>query len=212
MSAQFHLPGNQGGHGPVRRQSFLDERGRARFHRFFFALYPDADTAERICRLAHGYRRRQGLSGWPMTAERLHLTLNPVHAGRELDDREVAWVIEAAARVTRPSFLVGLDHIVSWRGGPRPLVLVGQDGTIGVEMLQAAIHLALRQAGLARRPRRELRPHVTLLRDEAETPTEFVGPVRWRVREFSLVHSPHGESRHEVLGRWALETSTAPRQ
>lgn len=212
MSERSHLPGNDTGQGPVRWQSFLDERGRACFHRFFFALYPEAETAERIYRMAHGYRRQRGLRGWPTAAERLHVTLCPVHVGRELDGQELARVAQAAALVTKPSFVVGLDHIVSWRGGPRPLVLVGQDGTIGVEMLQAAIHVALSQAGLTRRPRREVRPHMTLLRDEAQTPTEFVGPVRWRVRDFALVHSPHGESRHEVLGRWALETSTTLRQ
>jgi 2'-5' RNA ligase len=31
-----------------------------------------------------------------------------------------------------------------------------------------------------------------------------VEPIRWVVREFVLVHSLLGQTRHEVLGRWAL--------
>jgi hypothetical protein len=33
---------------------------------------------------------------------------------------------------------------------------------------------------------------------------QYIAPVRWKVREFSLIHSLHGLAEHVCLARWTL--------
>ena len=177
-----------------------------RFHNIFFALYPDDETAERAVALTHRFRRRYSLSGRPMARERLHITLNPVGGAYELPTRLIDQAMEAAAKVRMPPFVVGLDRAVSWNSqGPRPLVVVGDEGDIGARMLYDRLHVALRQTCLVKPGKRSITPHMTLMRDPVETPETFIAPMRFAVREFRLIDSPYGESRHNVLGRWPLE-------
>jgi RNA 2',3'-cyclic 3'-phosphodiesterase len=44
--------------------------------RLFFAIFPDADTAARIARLALQLRSEHGLRGTPLKQERFHVTLH----------------------------------------------------------------------------------------------------------------------------------------
>jgi 2'-5' RNA ligase len=175
-------------------------------HRIFFALYPDAQTAERIARLTDSLRRRRGLTGRPVGQGRLHISLNFLGVHAERPDPLIARAMQAADGVSARSFVVAVNQVVSWKGAPgrRTLVLSGDDGVVGVLELHAAIHAALAQAGLARGPTPIIQPHLTLLRDQIETPEEFIDPLRWTAREFALTHSPYGESRHDLLGRWPL--------
>jgi 2'-5' RNA ligase len=150
-------------------------------------------------------RRRRGLTGRPPGRDRLHISLN--FLGRFSSAPPAALVdgaAEAAAGVSARPFVVALDRVQSWNGDPRPLVMIGDDGVIGVINLHAAIHAALTRAGLAHGPERAITPHLTLLRDQLKTPEEAVDPIRWTVRDFALVHSRAGEGRHHILGRWTL--------
>ncbi|MDB5423023.1 MAG: 2-5 ligase, partial [Phenylobacterium sp.] len=114
--------------------------------------------------------------------------------------------IAAAGAVRMPPFTVALDRVGSWgRGvGQRAIVMWADDGVIGVRLLHAAIHEALAAAGSVRGPEPGLEPHLTLWRDKAEAPLEFVEPISWRIEAFVLLDSVWGEGRHEVLGRWPL--------
>ena len=171
----------------------------------FFALQPDAQAAERIVGLAGELRRRHGLRGRATPASRLHLSLNFIGAFRGPPTRAVMEKAAAlAGKVSSPAFAVTLNHVESWKGDPHPLVLLGDEGVIGAELLHRAIHKALVSGTMA--PRREpaFWPHVSLLWDKAEARREFVEPVSWMAREFVLLDSPYGEGRHEVLGRWPL--------
>jgi len=47
-------------------------------------------------------------------------------------------------------------------------------------------------------------PHVTLLYDGRVVTERLVEPIRWTVREFVLVRSLLGKTRHIVIGRWPL--------
>ena len=55
-------------------------------------------------------------------------------------------------------------------------------------------------------PRREAEivPHLTVTRDKAAMPETFVEPLSWKVDEFVLIHSVHGEGLYSVAGRWPL--------
>lgn len=177
-------------------------------HRLYFALHPDAEAAEAIAALTGDLRRRWGLAGWPVPPDRLHISLNFVGKSTAPPPVEVIAQASAVASTVRGRpFAVGLDRVASFRGDPgrRPLVLLSDDGVVGVHALHATLHKALADAHM--RPRKEpvIVPHLTLLRDPAEAPETFVDPVQWMVREFVLIHSVQGQGRHNVMGRWTLE-------
>ena len=70
---------------------------------------------------------------------------------------------------------------------------------------QKALGLSMAHAGLGKQVARQFNPHVTLLYDRALAPEAPVEPVSWTVSEFVLIHSLLGQTRHIVLGRWALQ-------
>jgi len=179
------------------------ERGR---HYLFFALRPAAEAAERLCGLAADLRKRCRMTGRPVAPDRLHISLNFVADLAAPDPQVVDRASAAVAGVAFPAFAVALDRMVTWgRGeGARPIVMRSDDGLLGVEGLHRTLHGALAQAGLAPRRERAFEPHLTLLRDKAVVPLEFVDTVAWTAREFVLLNSVRGEGRHEVLGRWPL--------
>ena len=133
------------------------------------------------------------------------MSLNFVGSFRGPPTRAVMEKASALAeKVSCRAFAVTLNQVESWQGDPRPLVLVGDDGLIGVRLLHTAIHKALAAGTMAPRREPEIWPHVSLLWDRGEAPPQFVEPITWKVRDFVLLDSPHGEGRHEVLGRWLL--------
>ena len=175
-------------------------------HKVFLALQPDVAAAQQIAGLTAEARRSHGLSGKPISAERLHISLNFVGDFRGPPPRAV---IDKTKKVVggltggRP-FLITLNRMESWNGDPHPLVLTGEEGVIGVEELHADLHKALAAAGMAPRRPLQITPHITLLYDRREAPAVFVEPVTWKAREFVLLDTVVGEGRHEVLGRWPL--------
>lgn len=181
-------------------------RGDEAPHNLFFALRPNQETAALIADLIEALRWRDGFTGPEVTPERLHITLNPLGGHPRLPQGVIARACEAVSRVRMRPFVVALNRVVSFEnaGRRRPLVLLGEDGVIGVHALYSAIHSAVADAGLARRSEPGLTPHLTLLRDSRAIAEEYIAPIRWQVREFVLIDSRYGESRHEILGRWRL--------
>lgn len=178
-------------------------------HRLYFALYPDAQAAEAIVTLIADLRGRLGLTGRPVDRERLHISLNFVGRGAAPPPAElIAQASAVAAAVRARSFAVGLDRVASFRGDRerRPLVLLSDDGVVGVLALHETLHKALADAHMLPRKEPVIVPHLTLLRDPVEAPETFVSPVRWMVRDFVLIYSIEGQGRHNVLGRWTLES------
>lgn len=177
--------------------------------RLFFALYPDAHTAQRIVELAQRTRAAHGLRGKPLRADRVHVTLHHLgdHAG--LPGVLVEAASEAAAAVVMPPFAVSFDRVASFpgRAGKRPCVLRGEDEHSNEPQyaFQRALGERLQARGLGRHVERRFLPHVTLLYDERLLPPEAVDPIGWSVREFVLIHSLLGRTEHRVLGRWSLD-------
>ena len=156
-------------------------------------------------RLGEGLRRQHGMSGRLTPTARLHLPLNFVGSFRGPPTRSVMEKAAALAdKVSARAFAVTLNQVESWKGDPHPLVLLGDEGVISVQLLYAAIHKALAAGTMAPRREPELWPHISLLWDSAEAPRQLVEPISWIAREFVLLDSPYGEGRHEVLGRWPL--------
>jgi 2'-5' RNA ligase len=174
--------------------------------RLFFAVFPGASAAQRIARLGEELRYRHGLRGKALASDRLHVSLH--HVGdyvRPPDGTIVAAACDVAASVRMPSFAVEFNSAVSFRGrrDNQPFVLHGDDGIIGLTMLQQSLGAAMEKAGLGRSAVRYT-PHVTLMYADRFVAEQAVGPVGWTVREFVLVHSLLGRSRYRPLGRFAL--------
>jgi 2'-5' RNA ligase len=167
--------------------------------RLFFAVLPDEETAARIAERARHLRISHGLTGKAVRREHFNVTLCPVGDGSRLPRDVVDCVKERAASVTMPSFRVSFDRAESFRNGA--LVLRGNDGMIGLEVLQQRLSDAL---DASPRPARRFTPHVTLLRDQHRVPEQPIELIEWTVRELVLVHSLLGSAPHRHLARWTL--------
>jgi len=167
--------------------------------RLFLAVLPDAETATRIAETARHLRISHGLAGKPLRPEHFHVTLRLVDQGFGFSPDTVASVKEHIARAVMPSFRVGFDRAESFKNGA--LVLRGNDGVIGLEILQQRLSDALDgRPGKAHR----FTPHVTLLRDDYRVPEQRIEPIEWTVREVVLVHSLIGRTTHRHIARWSL--------
>jgi len=185
--------------------SFLEPAEPAR-DRLFFAILPDADTAERIGDLAQRLRGEHELKGRPVATDRLHVTLHFLGDYSGLPTDIVANACEAAAGLAQQAFYVAFDHVVSFSSTPRnrPLVLRGGEGLDALILFQRDLVLALGTVMQGRRSSASLTPHVTLLYDDKSVAEQKVELIGWNAREFVLIHSVIGEGRYRPIGRWEL--------
>jgi RNA 2',3'-cyclic 3'-phosphodiesterase len=177
-----------------------------RLDNIFFAVRPDAAAADQIHDIATSISSEFGMRVRLLDRLCLHVTLHGVGEYEGLPCSRIAQAIEAAGFVSMPAFEIGFDRAMSFGGNGqnRPLVLRGSDGHAELRRLHRLLGEAMRRAGLWRTVRSSFTPHVTLLYDSQIVAERAVPPVRWTVREFVLVHSPQGHSRHNRLGRWEL--------
>jgi 2'-5' RNA ligase len=171
----------------------------------FFALKPDAEAIVGAGRIVSGLRGMHGFTGKALMPERLHVTLLPIGGFPELRDEDIEAVKTAAAAVKVEPFEIVFDRVASFNGGSvRPVVLIGTTGAAEAKILQRFLVEEMRKVGLYFRRMPHLTPHMTLLYDRRIIAEQPVAAVRWTVREFVLVHSHHGRSRHVSLARWPL--------
>lgn len=168
--------------------------------RLFFAVLPDADTAGRIAENAARWRADHGLTGKPLKAEHLHVTL--CHVGDYGDSPTPEFMdslAERAATLVMPAFRAEFDHVMSFKNGA--FVLTGDESTIGLEILQQRLSDALDPTP---RPARRFTPHLTLLRDGRHVAEQAVERIGWTAREVVLVHSLLGQTTHRHVARIPL--------
>lgn len=171
--------------------------------RLLFLVYADHTAAEAAVEKGRDLRREYGLRGTPILPRHIHSTLwhvcddfcPPPH------DLIVA-LVGRASGVSMPVFRVSFDSVESFNGGA--LVLRGEDGVIGLEMLHEHLKAALGIKG-TKVDRPSFVPHLTLLRDKHRLLSSMpVEPIEWTVSEFVLVHSLLGKTTHRVLARFPL--------
>lgn len=183
-----------------RRHAGIRRAGPRVTDRLFFAVVPDAGTAETIAQRAAGWRARRGLTGRLLKAAHFHVNLAPVHEGNGLPDAgEIEGWMARVREMPMPCFRVAFDRLASFANGA--LVLTGEEATFGLEVLQQRLSDALDDTP---RPARRYTPHVTLLRDGRHIEAEPVEPIAWTVREIVLVHSAIGQTTHRHLMRLPL--------
>jgi len=173
--------------------------------RLFFALLPDAAAAEQAMAIAHALKVACRLKAKPPARRRLHVTLHHLgdHAG--LPSEIVAQAQAAAAQLCHGPFDVHFDRAESFLSRRRTLPLVLRGGrVIPLIAFQHALGEALARAGLKRFVSPRYTPHMTLLYDARYVAARAAGPLLWQARDFVLIHSLLGRTRHAVLGRWTL--------
>jgi 2'-5' RNA ligase len=174
--------------------------------RLFFAVFPDDTAAGQIAAAASGLRDENRLRGRPLETGRFHVTLHHVDDYLGLPPDVVDAVSAAAETVRSAPFEVEFDYAASFSGRPgnRPFVLRGGAGLDALKAFRGKLAEALVRTGVGRKPSAQFVPHVTLLYDHLAIQQRPVEPIRWIVREFVLVHSLLGRTRHIPLARWPL--------
>jgi 2'-5' RNA ligase len=175
-------------------------------HRYFFGIYVAAETASHLTNITRDLRRRHRLTGEPLLADRLHITLH--HLGDyDVERKSIATMgIEAGKIVHTAPFEVEFDRIMSfWGKNSMPLVLCGSEGIADLKAFQRSLGESMAKAGLGKYVEKNFTPHVTLLYDDRRVDEHPIEPIRWVVKDFVLIHSLLGETKHTVLGRWAFQ-------
>ena len=167
----------------------------------FFSIFPDQAAAVRIANTAEHFRRAYGLKGAPLLTDRFHVTVQGLGNYDGLPRSVVAKAIEAGAAVASMPFQVAFDRVTSFAGSDA-LVLRGGDGVDGIVMFHHALGVAMRKSGLSAGS--QITPHITLSYDGCRIEEQFIEPIRWTVRDFVLVHSLRGRTKHIPLERWHL--------
>lgn len=172
--------------------------------RLFFALFPDAPTAARIVEQAMALRSRHGMTAQVQDAARMHITLQHLGDFAGVPQHIVQSASTAAASVANAPFEVTFDRAVSFGGNPKalPYVLLGAENA-ALQTFNKTLAAAMAKALLP--PDKTFTPHVTMLRDRVAAPETSIAPITWTVREFVLIHSLLGQTRHIPLARWTLK-------
>lgn len=176
-------------------------------NKLLFLAQMDALTAGPVDALIDGVREADGLTAPAIPIERRHVNIHHIGNFPEVWDEVVTPARAAGDTVAMPQFVAAFDRLSSFRGahGNNPVVLLGDDGVIGLRILHRVLGAALERTLAGRwQPRRFFTPHVTLLYDRQRIGERPIEPVCWTVREFLLVNSLVGLGRHEVLARWTL--------
>ena len=168
----------------------------------FFALLPDEDAARRIEQLVADFRQAHGLTG---ALRPLHVTLCDLTV-RENIQKTIDVAAKAAEAVTAAPFRIAFNRATRFGSGKsnRPFVLMGDDGVTGAARFRQALSFELRKADLGTSTA-TFTPHLTLLYDKALPGDQDIAPIEWTAREFVLLRSVVGQTRHEMLGRWPLQ-------
>lgn len=173
-------------------------------HTYFFALFPDSATRDRIAVAAASVQQRWRLRGRLVDPARLHLTLHFIGrfeaAQADLETRAQA----VGAAMTAAPVAFALDHALSFARprGKAPCVFGVADGAARLENLAARLEAAMAPVNDAGRP---FRQHLTWLYSSDRIDGAYpIAPIAWRARTLSLASGVAGESAYRILARWPL--------
>ena len=132
----------------------------------FFAILPEPDAAGDSEKLGARLRTHYGLSGRPISAKQLHITLNPIANYAKPLEYDVSAAMQAAATIEAAPFEVTFNRVQSFRGGEQaPLVMRCAEGVAPLTKLQKALLAALKTTGYVPQGSSSFTPHITLLYD-----------------------------------------------
>ena len=176
----------------------------------FFACRLASEAFSRVADIRDELRRAHGLRATAISPQRLHVSLLGLCEGDGVPSELIAAACRAAASVAMAPFDIVFDRAMSFsnRRAARPLVLLTGGGDASLAGLRNGLCEAMTAAGLdsgfGRRVSPHFVPHMTLLYDRRMVAEQAVEPLHLTVRDFALVHSLAGRSRHIELARWML--------
>ena len=173
--------------------------------RLLVVLLPDPKTAERVALRAHELRKQHALRAKPLETSRFHLTLHHLGNYPTLPKEIIAAASVVGQSLRFAPFDITLDHAMTLdNGGSRlPFVLTG-DSMSALKKFHQTLSHEMKKAGLGRWTQFSFTPHMTLLYDEERVEKHPIEPITWVARELVLLHSEHGNTKHNVEGRWPL--------
>ncbi|AKK67096.1 2'-5' RNA ligase family protein [Xanthomonas translucens] len=177
----------------------------------FFAVLPDAATAQRMFALGERVRAAHGLRGPGLPVERLHLTLHYLGEYAGMPPRLLQQAHAVGQALAAAPFELCFDRVLSFggRGRARPLVLHGDGEPPALRGLRDALQQRLLHQGVATRAEAAYVPHITLAYDALAVPLQAVPQVRWTVAAVSLIRSVQGQGRYLHEATWPLSAAAA---
>lgn len=177
--------------------------------RLFFAVVPPAVAQGRIMQRIQLLRAEFRLTGQPLSASCLHISLHGLGdywAG--LPKAVVEAAMRAGGKVSAPPFEVSFERAMSFyrRQRTRAFVLRTRDGTAALSGLHRALGDCMKAEGLGNQITSHFTPHMTLLYDARLVDEHVIEPLRWDVTELILVHSLIGQRKHVHLAHWSLRS------
>lgn len=178
--------------------------------RLYFALLPPPEIAEQVERYLSNMHKVYHLTEAQRPVEVLHITLFMMSDLRQhMPQRLIDSALAAGETVQAEQVPVSFDRVARFGKHARAaIVMMNKRGG------SRGIHALTRQIAEAAQKRKcpSLRlkmPHMTLAYSATAVPDiPLPVPFTWIAREFALVQSFHGETRHSYLGRWPLLPGT----
>jgi RNA 2',3'-cyclic 3'-phosphodiesterase len=166
--------------------------------RLFLAIFPDPTYAARFETFAAKHLAARGISGKPVEASRLHVTLFHLGDYTELPPGLVTQATEALSHLTSESFTIRFDQIgcFSNRNAYGDFVLTASGGNEALHALHKQLSTHLNTAALSHHTKGSFTPHMTLAYNKPAAPLEYIEPVVWPAHEVVLIHSLLGKTRH----------------
>ncbi|MDX3928197.1 MAG: 2'-5' RNA ligase family protein [Shinella sp.] len=200
IGSQYEFDFSEEGHS---RHGKCAPRGHSNL---FLAIVPDREAARRSAGIAADLNRRHALLGRLRPQAMMHVTMRSL-GSYDVVPEELLFAISAAMpAVTATAFEIVLDHAMSFQNRrKKPLVLCSSLPLHPLFELRECLIDAMRAAGIKSRGEKKFTPHMTLFYPRESLPrTPIEQPLVWTAREFVLVQSVVGKSRHLRLDRWPL--------
>ena len=173
------------------------------YHKIMLFLMPDRTVAEAI-ELKGRVDWAPDFKGKRLPWNRLHVTTNLFGKSLDRPNCLIEDLKAALSEVRFMPFWMGFDWVCSFGArDKRPRVLAS--GDIGkFQHFRRSVRGTLADAGIKDFLPSKIDPHVTMFYDRRAAPSVRIDTIGWTVREFVLVDSWVGLTRHEILGRWVL--------
>jgi 2'-5' RNA ligase len=173
-------------------------------YRLAFVLEPAPLVAAQLEGAGEFVRHAGGLTGRPLPASRLHLSLHQLADHADLPQELIRAASAAASAVRFAPFQITFDRAITFADKPRnrPLVLLASAADTDLRAFREHLGHVLASAGIAWRGTEAFAPHVTLLYDDQALPERPIEPVTWAVGGFSLVLTADRQRTH--LRTWSL--------
>jgi RNA 2',3'-cyclic 3'-phosphodiesterase len=175
----------------------------------FFVLKPDPQLSHAMHDVASSHAQNYG-KGTPHPPHLLHLSLLNVGFYNEPPYALAKRIGNAVDSLAARPVHVTLDHSALFGNGQH-LVLTTRRKNPDLQAFVRKLHITLTKHNLPRAAMSNISPHVTLIYGyRAKELVALKKDYIWLSRDFSLIYSHNGETRHEELGRWRLDVDAAP--